>query len=62
MRQSYTGAARQGSERPRGRRAELDLPAMRKLALLAALLMRGARGVRPTVVGDPGRFGVMYET
>ncbi len=43
MRQSYTGAAREGSERPSGRRAALDLPAMRKLALLAALWMRGAR-------------------
>ena len=43
MRQSYTGAAREGSERPSGRRAALALPAMRKLALLAALWMRGAR-------------------
>ena len=43
VRQSYTGAAREGSERPSGRRAALALPAMRKLALLAALWMRGAR-------------------
>ena len=42
-RQSYLAAAREVAERPSDRRAALVLPAVRKLALLAALWMRGAR-------------------
>ena len=42
-RQSYLAAAREVAERPSDRRAGLVLPAVRKLALLAALWTRGAR-------------------
>ena len=41
--QSYLAAAREVAERPSDRRAGLVLPAVRKLALLAALWTRGAR-------------------
>ena len=41
--QSYLAAAREVAERPSDRRAGLVLPAVRKLTLLAALWMRGAR-------------------
>ena len=41
--QSYLAAAREVAERPSDRRAGLVLPAVRKLALLAALCTRGAR-------------------
>ena len=42
-RQSYLAAAREVAERPSDRRACLVLPAVRKLALLAALCTHGAR-------------------